>query len=103
MNLLKPRYSIVEGACLVGFAIALSRGDWFNAAIIVAIWLLLSILIDRNSMKRQIEEQDAKDKVWQDFARQDRLVDAIKEHRRIYGSGLKEAKDIVCDWRDRNR
>lgn len=38
---------------------------------------------------------------WKRMARDNRLVESIKDFRRTYGCGLKEAKDVVEAYRDR--
>lgn len=44
----------------------------------------------------------AKDAEWRRLASCGYRVEAIKEHRRVYGSTLKEAKDAVEDYMDRH-
>lgn len=48
---------------------------------------------------RHILTADAEAISWKVFARANKPIDAIKEVRRLYGAGLRDAKDIVEEYR----
>lgn len=51
----------------------------------------------KNDFSRYIDS-DSDRVAWKVLARADSLVEAIKDFRSRYGSGLKEAKDVVEDY-----
>lgn len=46
-------------------------------------------------------DQDSETCRWKAFVRGGSIIEAIREFRSLYGAGLKEAKDVVEEYRNR--
>ena len=89
MNIIEPRFSIIDTMliCVVGLLIAQSM--FLAATCAAVIGMGITGFIGAVFGKR------AKDKQWQLLMRQDRKIEAIKMHRFLYNTTLKDAKEVV--------
>lgn len=89
------QYRPIEVMFLVVAGIMINQGQLLLGGIIIILYLIIEGFIQLTFDKQ------ARDKPWKALADMDRMVDAIKTHRQIYGSTLKEAHDVVRNYKER--
>lgn len=95
----EPRLSLFDSACTSAMAILLYRGQWMLALGIAIIGVLFSQLTIGAIALRAMNKQ------WQCLVPtgNESLVPAIKKHRELFNTGLKEAVDAVRAYRDNKK
>lgn len=87
--LLAPRFNMIDSTAMICFGILFSRGEFLKAVLLFLGAVVLSSLL------QYLLGKHAKDRQWQSLADTGQKVAAIKLHRQIYQSSLKEALDAV--------
>jgi ribosomal protein L7/L12 len=86
---IERRFNILDAMVIAALSIFIAQGQFVLALITVCVGIFVALITQAYFGKR------AKDRQWQVLARQDLKVRAIKRHRELYGSSLKEALDAV--------
>lgn len=97
------RFSYLDYAWLSAFFVLFMQHKFLLAFLAFFVGILFSVYIERKVHRVSQEEIDklekaAKDKKWQWYADQNRKIDAIKAHRLLFGSSLKESHDVVKEY-----
>jgi len=87
--LLTPRFNMIDSTALIVFGILFAQGELLQAVLVFLGAVILSSLL------QYFFNKNAKDKQWQSLADSGQKVAAIKRHRELYQSSLKEALDVV--------
>lgn len=90
--LLAPRFNMIDSTAMIIFGILFARGEFLQA---VLTFLGAAIF---SSLLQHLFSKHAKDRQWQSLADTGKKVAAIKLHRELYKSSLKEAHDAVCAY-----
>lgn len=69
-----------------------TNGRWLEGLLAFFVGILISIYIERWV---KLNDTSAKDKIWQAYADAGKKVEAIKRHRALYGTSLKDALHAV--------
>lgn len=98
------RFSYLDYVWLSAFLVLFMQHKFLLAFIALFIGVLLSIYIERkinNMVAKKLAAMDKqnKDAEWQVEADLGRKINAIKKHRALFGSTLKEAHDVVKAYR----
>lgn len=94
------RFSYLDYAWLSAFLVLCIQHKFLLAFLAFFVGILFSVYIERKVHRVSQEEIDRldKDKKWQWYADQNRKIDAIKAHRLLFGSSLKESHDVVKEY-----
>jgi ABC-type multidrug transport system fused ATPase/permease subunit len=97
--LIKHRFSYIDLLCMSIISSLLGAGYYLLSALILLIAVPIVVLIEHyfgeEAKKKELDKQ------WQNHVHAQRLVEALRTHRTIYGSSLKEAHDIVRKYQSR--
>lgn len=98
------RFSYLDYLWLSAFLVLLMQHKFLLAFITLFVGALFSIYVEKkvNNMAEKLAEMEKqnKDAIWQAEADLGRKVNAIKKHRELFGSSLKEAHDVVKAYRE---
>ena len=86
------RFSFFDSIVISSICILLAQGRFITACAVMVVGPLVAVLVERAIGKR------SKDKKWKAFSDNGQRVMAIKTHRELYGSTLKEAYDAVINY-----
>lgn len=87
--ILAPRFNMIDSTAMIVFGILFAQGEFLQAVMMFLGAVILSSLL------QHLFGKHAKDKEWQSLADTGQKVAAIKRHRQLYKSSLKEALDAV--------
>ncbi len=94
--LFTERYGFLDLIFILFVTHLFMQGMWFRGVIIAICLAVTAVTLKSIVMKPKKEDLN---KLWMLYVRQDKMIDAIKEHRRIYNSSLKEAKDVIMEYK----
>ena len=98
MYLFQNRFSMFDNIVISSSATLILQGRWLIALIIFVMGAIFCILMQSHLLLK------AKNKEWQELVVSEESagsnVPAIKKHRELFGTGLKEAVDAVRAYRD---
>ena len=87
--LLTPRFNMIDSTAMIVFGILFAQGEFLQAVMVFLGAVIFSSLL------QHLFGKHAKDRQWQSFADSGQKITAIKVHRQLYQSSLKEALDAV--------
>lgn len=90
------RFSMIDSVCITAGAVYFTQGKFLYALMVFLFGVIVAVIVgyqDGNAKK---------DKKWKQFADGSQKVAAIREHRIVYGSSLKEALDAVDAYLNRS-
>lgn len=87
--ILAPRFNMIDSTALIVFFTLFAQGKFLQAVLVFLGAIFLSSLLQHFFNKR------GKEKQWQSLADSGQKVAAIKRHRELYGSTLKDALNAV--------
>ena len=89
MNIIEPRFNVIDTMMICAIGILIAQSQFLMAAAVGIAGMVITSTVSAVFGKR------AKDRQWQLISKQGNTVGAIKKHRELYGTSLKQALDIV--------
>ena len=94
-KLFHMRFNIIDLIGTSTVSIYLSRGQFVVALVASVIGVVLSLVLDGVFKLHAMNQQ------WQQLADAEQLVPAVKKHRELFGSSLKDAHHAVMEYKRR--
>ena len=87
--ILAPRFNMIDSTAMIVFGTLFAQGEFLQAVLVFLGAVTLSSLL------QHLFGKHSKDKQWQALADAGQKVAAIKRHRELYNSTIKDALEIV--------